>query len=118
MRQHCGTVDSEHQCYCARQQVGIYLRWAQWLLLTVLAGRPHVVVNMDEMGVSNVTSSKHGVIIGRGRLNVPAENRGASRARSSNITLLAVTCSSADLQQHLPQVCCRATRRAEMHQQH
>ena len=117
MRQHCGTVDSKHECYCARQQVGIYLRWAQRLLLTVLAGRPHVVVNMDDTGVSNVTSSKHGVIIGRGR-NVPAESRGARRGRSSKITLLAVTCSSAGLQQHLPQVCCRATRRAEMHQQH
>ena len=85
-------------------QVSIYLRWAQWLLHRVLKDRPHVIVNMDETGVSNVTSSKHGVIISRGRRNVPVESQGAKRARSSKITLLAVTCSSAEMQPHLRQV--------------
>ena len=85
-------------------QVSIYLRWSQWLLQRVLKDRPHVIVNMDETGVSNVTSSKHGVIISRGRRNVPVESQGAKRARSSKITLLAVTCSSPELQPHLPQV--------------
>ena len=84
--------------------MSIYLRWAQWLLHRVLKDRPHVIVNMDETGVSNVTSSKHGVIISRGRRNVPLESQGAKRARSSKITLLAVTCSSPHMQPHLPQV--------------
>ena len=84
--------------------VSIYWRWAKWLLHRVLKDRPHVIVIMDETDVSNMTSSKHGVIISRGRRNVPAESQGSKRARSSKITLLAVTCSSAAIQPHLPQV--------------
>ena len=59
---------------------------------------------MDETGVSNVTASKHGVIIGRQRRHVPAESQGAKRARSSKITLMAAMCSPCDVQPHLPQV--------------
>ena len=102
---HHGTSAPQHvDCNGMITKVSIYLRWAQWLLLRVLKDRPHVIVNMDETGVSNVTSSKHGVIISRGRRNVPLESQGAKRARSSKITLLAVTCSSPQMQPHLPQV--------------
>ena len=88
----------------AKLRAGIMFRWVRFALAERCAGRPVVVVNMDETMLSNVKAWKRGVVCSK-VLDGPAGGGSIFKQSSMGRTsLIACVASHPGMQRHLPQV--------------